>query len=68
MSFWHKLKCLNPYIFKTRRRKPFIFQTIHSVISKSPSLKCRRFTSSDCKDIGIRKPKFVVKTRFLCPL
>ena len=42
----------------------FLPQT-QNVISKSPSLKCRRFTSSDCKDIGIRKPKFVVKTRFL---
>ena len=60
MSFCHKLKCFNPYIFSTRRRRPLIFQTINSVISKSQSLKW--------KDKGIRKSKVLVKTQFLCSL
>ena len=29
------------------------------------SLKHQRFTTSDCKDIGIRKSEFVAKTQFL---
>ena len=29
------------------------------------SLKYKRFTLSDCKDIGFRKFKFVAKTQFL---
>ena len=56
-EFFHKLKCFYPYIFKPRRRKPLIFKTTNCVMSKSPSLKCGRFTSSDFKDMGIRKPK-----------
>ena len=68
MIFCNKLKFFNPYIFSTRRRRPLIFQTINSVKSKSLNLKCRRFTSSGCKDIGIRKSKLVVKTQFLFSL
>ena len=30
------------------------------------SLKNQRFTPSDCKDIRVRKCKFVAKTQFLC--
>ena len=41
-----------------------ICQTNNSVISNSLSLKYQRFTPSGCKDIGVRKYKFVAKTQF----
>ena len=34
--------------------------------SNNLSLKYQRFTPLGCKDIGIRKFKFVSKTQFLC--
>ena len=39
----------NPYIYATRCRRSLVFQTINSVISKSLSLKYKRFTPSGCK-------------------
>ena len=45
--------------------RPLIFQTINSGRSSSLSLKYQRFTPSGCKDIGVRKYKFVAKTQFL---
>ena len=36
-----------------------------SVNSNNPNLKYQRFTSSGCRDIGIRKLEFVAKTQFL---
>ena len=36
------------------------------VRSNHKSLKYQRFTLSGCKDIGIRKFKFVAKTQFIC--
>ena len=50
LTFSHKLWFSNPYIFATRCCRILIFQTINSVISNTPS---------GCKDIGIRKFKFV---------
>ena len=46
-------------------RRPLIFQTKNSVRPNNLSLKYQRFTSSDCKDIGIRQFEFVTKTQFL---
>ena len=43
--------------FPTRCRE--IFQTMNSVGSKSLSLKYQRFTPSGCKDMWIRKFKFL---------
>ena len=42
-----------PYIFATQCRRPFIFQTMNSVRSKSLSLEYQRFTPAGCKDMGI---------------
>ena len=39
---------------------------MNSVILNNLSLKCQRFTTLGCKDIGIRKSEFVAKTHFLC--
>ena len=44
---------------------PLIFQTMNSVRPNNLSLKYQRFSSSDCKDIGIRQFEFVTKTQFL---
>ena len=65
LSFRHKLKFLNPYIFATRCSRPLIFQTMNYVRSNSLKLKYYRFKPSGCKDIGIRKCEFVAKTQFL---
>ena len=65
LSFCHKLYFSNLYIFVTHCCKPLIFQTMNSVRPNNPSLKYQGFTSSDCKDIGIRKFEFVTKTQFL---
>ncbi len=46
-------------------RRPLIFQTINSVRPNNLSLRYLRFTSSDCKDIGIRQFECVTKTQFL---
>jgi len=53
------------YNLATRFPRPLIFQNINSGRSKSLSLKYQRFTPSGCKDIGVRKCKFVAKTQFL---
>ena len=51
-----------PYIFATICRRPWIFQTIHSVRSNSVSLKYQSFIPLGWKDIGIRKIEFVATT------
>ena len=66
LSFCHKLKFSNSYNLATRFLRPLICQTNNSVISNSLSLKYQRFTPSGCKDIGVRKYKFVAKTQLLC--
>ena len=63
LSFCHKLRFSNSNNLATRF--PFIFQTINSGRSNSLSLKYQRLTPSGCKDIGVRKFKFVAKTQFL---
>ena len=65
MSFCHKLELSNPYIFATGWRKPLIFQTYMFWANRNHSLKYLRSTTLDCKNIGIRKSKFVGKTQFL---
>ena len=55
---------LNPYISKTRCRRPFIFKTMRSVRSNIQSLKYPR-PASGWKDIGIRKIDFVAKPQFI---
>ena len=55
----------NPYFFVIQCRRPLIFQTMNSFRSNNDSLKHQRFTTSDCKDIGIRKSEFLAKTHFL---
>ena len=64
LSFCHKLYFSN--LCYPIRRRPLIFQTMNSVRPNNISLKYQRFTSSDCKDIGIRQFEFVTKTQFLC--
>ena len=39
---------------------------LNSVRSNNLILKYQRFTPSGCKDLKIRKLKFVTKTQFLC--
>ena len=75
MSFCHhKLKFLNPFIFKTRCFRPILFQVQNSDKSKSQSLEyqwftpsgCNKyqwFTPSGCTEIGIQE--FISKTQFL---
>ena len=65
MSFCHNLWFSNPNIFATQCRIPKIFPTMNSVKSNKLSLKYKRFTPSGCKDIGIIKSEFAVKTHFL---
>ena len=66
MSSCNKLLFSNFYIFETQCYRLMIFETMNSVRSNSLSLKCHRFTSLGCTDIGIRKFHFVTKTQFLC--
>ena len=65
LSFCNKLTFSKPYIFATWWCKPLIFQTINSGRSNSLNLKYQKFTPSVCKDIWVRKFKFVAKTQFL---
>ena len=65
LSFCHKLRFSYSYNLETCFPRPLIFQTINSGRSNSLSLKYQRFTPSGCKDIGVRKYKFVAKTQFL---
>ena len=65
LSFCNKLWFSNPYIFPTRCFSPLIFQTMNSIRSNILTLKYQRFTSSDWKDIRIRKYLCVAKTQFL---
>ena len=65
LSFYHKLRFPNSFNLATLFSRPLIFQTINSGRSNSQSLKYQRFTPSGCKDIGIRKCKFVAITQFL---
>ena len=65
LSFCHKLRFSNSYNLANRFPRPLIFQTINSGSPNSLSLKYQRFTPSGCKDIGVRKCKFVAETQFL---
>ena len=65
LSFSHNLEFSNPYIFSTGWRKPLIFQTYMIWSNRNRSLKYLRSMSLGCKDIEIRKSKFVAKTQFL---
>ena len=65
LSFCHKFRFSNSYIFAIQCRRPLIFQTMNSVSSNSLSLKQQMFAPSGCKDIGIWKLEFVGKTKFL---
>ena len=66
LSLYNKLWFSNPYIFSIQCRRPLIFQTMKYVRSNNLSLKYQMFTPSSCRDIGIKKFKFVAKTQFLC--
>ena len=59
LSLCHTHKLSNPYIFTTRWRRPFIFQTYIIYYNRTHCLKYLRSTKSGCKDIGIRKFEFV---------
>ena len=63
MSFCHKLKCFNSYIFAAQSHRPLIFQTTNHDGSNSLSLKYHRFIPSGCKEC---KVNFVAKTQFVC--
>ena len=54
LSLCHKL-----YKFETQCRKPLIFQSMNYVGGNNLILKYQRFTSSGCKNLGIRKFEFV---------
>ena len=55
----------NPYIFATKCRRPWIFQTMNSVRANNLSLKFQTFTPLVCENIGIRQFEFVTKTQVL---
>ena len=65
LSFCRKLYFSKLYIFATQSRRPLMFQTMNSVMPNNLSLKYQRFTSSDCKDIGINQFEFLTKTQLL---
>ena len=54
LSFRHKLKYSNSYIFATWWCKPLIFQTYNISSNIIYSLKYQRFMTSGCKDIRIK--------------
>ena len=62
LSFGHKLKFSNWYIFVNWRCKPLIFQTKTIWSYRIHSLKYQRSFTLGCKDIGIEKLEFVAKT------
>ena len=64
-SLCHKLWIYNPYIFETKWRKSFIFQTYIIWYNRIYSLKYLRSTTLESKDIGLRKAEFVANTQFL---
>ena len=66
MSLCHKIKFSNPFFLATWWLKPFILQTKIIWSYTIYSLKYLRSTPWDCKDIEIRKSKFVAKTQFFC--
>ena len=61
LSLCHKLLFSNHYIFGTKCRRPYIFQTMNSVKSNNLSLKYQMFTTSGSKDIGVYIFEFVPK-------
>ena len=65
LSFCHKIKFSYLYIFSTLCCEPLIFQTIKSASKNNLSLKYQRITPSSCRDIGMRKLKFVAKLSFV---
>ena len=50
--------------FRTKWRRPYIFQTINNVRSNNISLKYQRLTPPGCIDIGFGKFDFVAKANF----
>ena len=54
LSLCHKLWFSNPYIYATQCWRPYLFQTMISVISNSLSLNYQGFTQSSCKNNMIR--------------
>ena len=50
LSFCHKFKFLNPYIFAAQCRTHLKFQTINYVRSNSLSLNYQKFAPSYCKE------------------
>ena len=65
LSFCHKLKFSNPYIYGTWCCRLLIFQTKIIWCNRIHSLKYIRYTTLGCRNIGIRKSEFVSKTQFL---
>ena len=65
LSFCHKLKFSNPYIYGTWCCRLLIFQTKIIWCNKIRSLKYLRSTTLGCRHIEIRKSEFVTKTQFL---
>ena len=65
LSFCHKLKFPNPYIYGTWCCRLLIFQTKIIWCNRIHSLKYLRSTTLDFRDIGVRKSEFVTKTQFL---
>ena len=54
------------YVFITNSN--LLIQNKNSVRSNNLGSKYQKFTPSGCRDLGIRKLKFVAKTQFLCLL
>ena len=62
-SLSHNLRFSNPYIFAILRRRSYKFQAKHSVKLNNLCWKYKKFTPSGCRDIGIRKFKFLANTQ-----
>ena len=62
LSFCHKLKFSNPFIFANQCCGPLIFQTLNYVRSTDVSLKYQKCTPSSCKDIVMKKFELEAKT------
>ena len=60
------IKYLFIYIFETRCRLPYKFQTMNDM--EKNNLSCALFASSSSEGGGIRKFEFVAKTHFHLPL
>jgi len=65
LSLCHKLKFSNPYVYGTWWCRLLIFQTKIIWCNIIQSLKYLRSSTLGCRDIGIRKSEFVLKTQLL---